>query len=252
LASEKVGEAYRTGIAADPEAYTALWGRIGLTDEPPPVDFQTEVVVWLGAVYGSSCPEIRLDAVVSDVERRLVHGTIVLPSIYNACTADANPHAFLVAIDRSKLPAPPFGIQLDAEDPPAGAPEERTIVETDLREPGSTPGSGEVHFDPNLPEPYVVEPGSMIEPDVEVPFRLDVSARSVTTGGGRRSRRGATASCPSSGNRSSRTGRSSCRCGWRAARNRRSRRRPRVTRSSIGCRGRCPPRAREGLRLRRT
>ena len=174
LASEKVGEAYRTGIAADPEAYSALWGRIGLTDEPPPVDFQTEVVVWLGAVYGSSCPDIRLDAVVSDVERRLVHGTIVLPSIYNACTADANPHAFVVAVERSTLPAPPFGIQLNAEDPPAGVPEERTIVETDLREPGSTPGSGEVHLDPNLPEPYVVEPGSIIEPDVEVPFRLDV------------------------------------------------------------------------------
>jgi hypothetical protein len=174
LASEKLGEAYRTGIAADQESYRALWQGIGLAGEPPAVDFRTQVVIWLGAVYGSSCPDIRLDAVVSDVERRLVHGTIVLPSIYNACTADANPHAFVVAVERSTLPAPPFGIQLNAEDPPAGAPEERTIVETDLREPGSTPGSGEVHLDPNLPEPYVVEPESIIEPDVEVPFRLDV------------------------------------------------------------------------------
>ena len=174
LASEKVGETFRTGIAADLAAYRALWGRIGLSGEPPAVDFRSQVVIWFGAVYGSSCPDIRLDAVVSDIDRRLVHGTIVLPSIYNACTADANPHAFVVAVERSTLPAPPFGIQLDAEDPPAGAPQERTIVEADLRASGSAPGPGDVHVDPTLPEPFVVEPGSLIEPDFEVPFALDV------------------------------------------------------------------------------
>lgn len=174
LTSEKAGEPYRTGIAADQETYEALWERIGLTDAPPAVDFRNEVVVWLGAVYGSSCPDIRLDAVVSDVERQLVHGTIVLPSSYNACTSDANPRAFVVALERATLPPPPFGIQLGAMDPPAGAPEERTVVEADLRIPGSQPGPGDVHADPTLPEPYVVEPGSIIETGFENQFRMDV------------------------------------------------------------------------------
>ena len=175
LANEKAGEPYRTGLAADRETYDALWERIGLRDAPPAVDFRNEVVVWLGAVYGSSCPDIRLDAVVSDVDRQLVHGTIVLPSTYNACTGDANPRAFVVAFERAELPPPPFGIQLGAEDPPGGAPEERTIVQADLRVRGSVPGPGDVHADPTLPEPYVVEPGSIIETGFENPYRFDVS-----------------------------------------------------------------------------
>jgi hypothetical protein len=174
LASEKVGEPYRTGIAAEPEAYASLWASIGLAGEPPPVDLQREVVIWFGAVYGSSCPDIRLDAVVSDQERRLVHGTIVLPSTFSVCTQDANPHAFVVAIERATLPPPPFGIQLSAEDPPGGAPEERTIVEADLRVPGSAPRPGDVHGDPTLPKPDIISSGSTIEPGFEATYRLDV------------------------------------------------------------------------------
>lgn len=174
LATEKAGEPYRTGIAADQEAYEDLWSGVGLTAAPPTVDFETEVVIWLGAVYGSSCPDIRLDAVVSDVDRKLVHGSIVLPSTFVSCSADANPRAFVVAFERAKLPPPPFGIQLNAQDPPEGAPEERTIVEADLRVPGSNPQPDEVHGDRSLPGPYAVEPGSIIETGFENPFRLDV------------------------------------------------------------------------------
>jgi hypothetical protein len=174
LAMEDVGQPYRTGIAADDGAYRTLWDEIGLHGEPPAVDFGSEVVVWFGAVYGSSCPLIRLDGVVSELDRRILHGTIVLPSTYSACTADANPKAFLVAVRRSILPIAPFAIQLGAEDPPPGAPEERTIVDVDLRELGSVLGPGEAHPDPSLPEPWVVEPGAIIEPGFEAPFRFDV------------------------------------------------------------------------------
>lgn len=174
LASENLGEAYRTGIATDDQAYRALWDAIGFAGEPPRVDFKDEVVVWFGAVYGSSCPDIRLDDVVSDLDRRLLHGTIVLPSTFFVCTEDANPRAFLVAVERSTLPPAPFAIQLGADDPPAGAPEERTIVDIDLREPRAVLGPGDAHPDPSLPEPWVVESGSVVEPGFEVPFRLDV------------------------------------------------------------------------------
>lgn len=174
LASDDVGEAYRTGIAADLRSYRALWRSIGILEDPPSVDFETEVVIWLGAVYGSSCPDIRLDDIVIDLPRRLVHGEIVLPSVYNACTADANPRAFVVAVERSALPPAPFAIQLGPDDPPAGAPEERSIVEVDLRDPGSVAKPGDVHPDPSLPEPGSLESGSTIEPGFEVTFRLEV------------------------------------------------------------------------------
>lgn len=174
LAGENVGQPYRTGVAADERAYRALWDAIGMTGEPPPVDFESEVVVWFGAVFGSSCPAIRLDDVVSDLDRRILHGRIVLPSIYPVCTADASPRAFVVAVRRSTLPAPPFAIQLGPDDPPAGVPEERTMVDIDLRVPRSVLGPGDAHPDPNLPKPWVVESGSIIEPGFEAPYRLGV------------------------------------------------------------------------------
>ncbi len=166
------GQPYRTGIAFDPASYRDLWTEIGLEDERPNVDFESEVVIWFGAVYGSSCPNLRLDDVVVDRERALVHAEIVLAAGPMACTADANPRAYLVAVERRALPAGPFAIQLDADGPPGGAPEERTLVEADLSLPGAVAEPGQVHGDPTLPEPFILESGSIIEPDVEYPYRL--------------------------------------------------------------------------------
>jgi len=131
----------------------------------PPVDFQTEVVIWFGSVYGSSCPDLRLDDVVFDGGRRMVHAKIVLVDPPGLCTADANPRAYLVAVDRSRLPAPTFAIQLGAEDPPGGVPEERTLVDADLRVPGSIAEPGQVHGDPALmqPDPQYAKSGDTIE-----------------------------------------------------------------------------------------
>jgi hypothetical protein len=173
---EGSGEAYRTGIAFDEASYRELWRRAGLPDGAPGVDFATEVVVWFGAVYGSSCPGLRLDDVVVDLERRIVHGEIVLPGPPRGCTADANPHAFVVAVERSRLPAAPFAIQLGAADPPGGVPEERTVVDADLRAPGAVAEPGQVHGDPGLavPEPGFVESGAVIEPGFEATYRMSV------------------------------------------------------------------------------
>jgi hypothetical protein len=168
------GEPYRTGIATDAVSYRELWARIGLGGELPPVDFGAEVVVWFGAVYGSGCDHLRLDGVAVDHERSLLHAEIVLPGPPTGCNADANPHAYVVAVERAKLPRAPFAVQLGAADPPAGAPEERTIVEADLRRPGSVAAPDEVHGDPALREPQVVQPGDVIEPGFAMPFRMSV------------------------------------------------------------------------------
>lgn len=168
-----VGWPYRTGIATDEESLRLLMAEIGFDRPMPDVDFESEVVIWFGAVFGSSCPHIRLDDVVVDGD--LVHAEIVLPDPPVACTADANPHSYLVAVDRSKLPRGPFAIQLGADGPPAGAPEERTLVDVDLSEPGTVAGPEDVRFDPSLPEPYEVESGDVLEPGFPMePYFLSV------------------------------------------------------------------------------
>jgi hypothetical protein len=175
LADEReVGVPYRTGIAADRDAYERLWSDVGLGGEPPGVDFESEVVIWFGAVYGSSCPELRLDDVVVHHDRAIVHAEIVLLGGERACTLDANPHAYLVALERVSLPAGPFAIQLSADGPPAGAPEERTLVDADLSQPGAVPEPGEVHGDPTLPEPFFLESGAIVEAGFEAPYRMSV------------------------------------------------------------------------------
>jgi hypothetical protein len=179
LGDELVGETYRTGIATNAEQYRRLWRRVGMTGPRPEVDFRSEVVVWFGAVYGSTCP-IRLDDVVvtPDGEPALVHAVTVVPGGTGACTADANPHAYLVAIERDRLPPGPFAIQLGAEDPPAGVPEERTLVNADLTAPGSVASADQVGPDRELIEqsrrPQPVESGGFIEPSYPTPFRMYV------------------------------------------------------------------------------
>ncbi len=144
-----VGAPYRTGIATDQTSLAGLWATIGLDDPLPEVDFANEVVVWFGAVYSGSCPEMHLDDVV--VDGSTLHVFLVYPNRPAVCTADANPRAYVVAVELSKLPAGPFVIQLDADDPPPGAPEERTVVSVDLSKPGAVAGPGDIGFDPSLP-----------------------------------------------------------------------------------------------------
>ena len=179
LGDELVGEPYRTGIATNDEQYDDLWRRAGMTTERPAVDFNSEVVVWFGAVYGSTCP-VRLDDVVIDTEenRGLVHAVIVSPGGTGACTADANPHAYVVALERARLPAGPFAIQLGPDDPPIGVPEERTLVDTDLSRPGAVATADQVGPDRDLIEasrgPQPVESGGYIEPGYPSPYRFYV------------------------------------------------------------------------------
>ena len=174
LADEpRIGHPYRTGIAADESAYLDLWTGLGLPGEPPDVDFEREVVIWFGAVFGSSCPELRLERVVVDHEAALVYAEIVLAEVYAACRLNANPRAYVVAVERATLPAGPFAIQLDADGPPAGAPEERTLVHVDLTAPGATLGPGDAGLDPGLPEPRFLVSGDILEPGFAQRYRLN-------------------------------------------------------------------------------
>jgi hypothetical protein len=159
---DETGFSYRTGIAYDDTSYEALWAQARLNGDRPSVDFQSEVVIWFGAVHGSSCPRLRLDGVVVDAARSLVHADITSLDA-GVCTADAIAHVYVVALQRDRLPAGPFAIQLGADDPPGGAPEERTVVDVDLSAPGAVASPGDIHGDPGLPGPSHVGPGDYIE-----------------------------------------------------------------------------------------
>ncbi|CAN5542081.1 hypothetical protein BH20CHL7_BH20CHL7_07940 [soil metagenome] len=172
LATERTGLTYRTGIAYDDASLGDLWALSGVTAPIPDIDWQRDVVIWFGAVYGGSCPDLRLDDVVLDDPRRIIHARIVLVDPSMSCDGDANPRAYLVAVERSRLPAPTFAIQLSADDPPGGVPEERTVVDADLRGPGSVAAAGQIHGDPRLPHPQFLESGGVVEPGWPSQYRM--------------------------------------------------------------------------------
>ena len=171
---DEVGGPYRTGIAADAAALGRLWAEIGLVTPLPTVDFEREVVVWFGAVHGSSCPRLRLDDVRYDAGRGVLHSVITSFTL-GACTADAIGHAYVVAIKRSMLPAGPFVIQLQADQPPQGVLDsEPTIVSADLSVPGSVLREDQIQKPtPGVEEPRV-EPGGYLEPGIPWQYRVSV------------------------------------------------------------------------------
>ncbi|MBD8061876.1 hypothetical protein [Oceanitalea stevensii] len=176
------GEPYRTGVATTDDQLDALWRSAGLDGKPPAVDWEREVAVWFGAVYGTGCP-VRLDGVV--VVEDLLHAELTLPGEPAACPDDANPHAFVVAVARDVLPDGPFHVQLEARDPYPGEPEERTVVDVGLDSPGSTVSDDEVHTAPPGPqEPPLVVDGDDLPADrsVRYVYRADPSCDTPVLG----------------------------------------------------------------------
>jgi hypothetical protein len=174
LGADRVGKTYRTGIAWDEASLARLWQQSGLPGRPPAVDFRRDVAIWFAHVYGSSCPNQRLDDVLVDEQQALVYPLIVDPDAPIGCTDDANPFAFVVAVGRQKLPTAPFSIQLGPQAPPVGAPRERTVVEADLSKPGAVAEPGEVHADRTHRRENVLQSGAVVEPGFAQPYRFDV------------------------------------------------------------------------------
>jgi hypothetical protein len=169
------GEGYRTGVASDERSYHQLWRQAGMRGRPPAVDFVDHVVLWFAEPHGSSCPERRLDDVVVDLEAALVHPALVDPEANLVCTSDlAGAWQFIVELERSRLPSGPFHVQLGPDDPPPGAPRERTVVDVDLSAPGATADRTEIHFDPSIGEPEPLRSGMVIEPFGEWDYAFDV------------------------------------------------------------------------------
>ena len=107
------GMAYTLGVALGQSEYEDEWATAGASGQPPSVDFDDEVVVRFTHVVSSTCTYTehygigvdRQDSIVFSAASRPRPSEDVDPDDDFACTTDARPHAFVVAIDRDVLPA---------------------------------------------------------------------------------------------------------------------------------------------------
>ena len=148
-------------ILADPAALSAMWGQLGIPGEPPVVDFEKQMVLSLVVGHSGSCPRTRLDDVV--VDGRQVYAIIPTITDEMGCTSDWVPRTYLVAVDRDRLPAPPF--QLTAEEGYGS----RVEIVTDLRVPSSVPAPGDVVPAEAAPSREVTPMPHFIEPEFPSP-----------------------------------------------------------------------------------
>ncbi len=113
LGSGSWGTPYSVEFIDDERALAIDERLYGLNDLGP-VDWDREAVVLLTTTVSGSCPWVRFDGLGRDGD--LVYGRIAdqqqLVIGPHSCTADANPHSFLVAVRRSWLPARPFTLRL--------------------------------------------------------------------------------------------------------------------------------------------
>lgn len=119
-------------VVGDVDDFVSLWGGLGGREAPPDVDFETQVVVGLEIGFSGSCRETRLDSVRFGETR--VEFEINTVTEEMACTDDYNPRTYLVALDRDRLPEPPFTIGR------TDWPSDAGTIDDDLRIPGSSPG----------------------------------------------------------------------------------------------------------------
>ena len=109
LVDEAGGEALNTSAALNKRQYRRLWWRLDLQGKRAPVDFTREIVLHFAPGVSSTCPEIRLDELV--IKKKRVYPLIVMPGPHRACTSDATPYTYLLAVERDALPET-FRVQL--------------------------------------------------------------------------------------------------------------------------------------------
>ena len=130
------------GLGRQPRVITTateleeLWADFGLGDELPIVDWQEDIVVAFEIGFGSSCPHTRFEGLAKDgnqIRAIIIDPSLLKPgSTHAACTDDYNARTYVVTVERSFLPAPPFTIK-SMYGEPLDIP-----ADVDLREPGTT------------------------------------------------------------------------------------------------------------------
>ena len=121
LGSFRTDLPYTVGVATNPSELASELDRYGIAAGLPEWDPATEIIAIFSEGIGSSCPEVRIDAMTFDAENGLVFPTLSDPLSPRACTADlVGGQTFLVALARSSLPARQFTLILEPDMPHLG------------------------------------------------------------------------------------------------------------------------------------
>ena len=88
-----------------------LWASLGQAQPAPAVDFEREIVLFLGMSGSSTCPE-QLVGLFADEAAARVYGQWAAHDPGQACTDDLQAQGVLLAVDRELLPSGPFLLSL--------------------------------------------------------------------------------------------------------------------------------------------
>ncbi len=105
---------FAVAAAVDQPQFDELWDRLAQRPPTPAVDFERELVLFLGMSGSSSCPE-RLVRLLVDEAAGRVHGDWAAQPPAQPCTDDLQAQGVLLAVDRSLLPEGPFLFSLRDE-----------------------------------------------------------------------------------------------------------------------------------------
>lgn len=100
---------FSVDAATNQSDYDELWARVGQQIPQPAVDFDHDIVLFLGTAGSSSCPERFERLVVDDTAR--VYAEWSRP-MDRPCTDDLAQQGVLLAVARSVLPQEPFQLSL--------------------------------------------------------------------------------------------------------------------------------------------
>ena len=98
------------GLITQPEDLPFLWSALGVEAASEP-DFDREVVLWVVGIGSGSCP-LHFDGLQFSGDRIVAQAT---KGFWMACSADAVPYTFVLAVERHALPERPFTLRVASE-----------------------------------------------------------------------------------------------------------------------------------------
>ena len=110
LQQRGLGRPNSVTVLSDQASFAQTWEALRSTRPLPTVDFSRRVVIWFVDTGTLGCRS-RIDGIRFDRDARLVTG-LFGRGLVAFCDEAAVPDAFLVAIDRDRLPPTPYRVQL--------------------------------------------------------------------------------------------------------------------------------------------
>ncbi len=126
LAFTRSGLTYGVAVAENAADTARMWSALHLDRAPPTVYYTTLVLMVLGHALSGWCPEFLFQGLAIEPDR--AYGEFTFVHGHAGCTDDANPAAYLLAVERSALPDR-FLLTLEAEDICRGCDEDAILVD---------------------------------------------------------------------------------------------------------------------------